>query len=82
MDRQGLRSGYTTGSCATAGAKGAALVLVEGRAVEEVVIILPRGERVRFALRSCVQMSPTAPRFLRRWTSSPRRACAIAPARG
>jgi cobalt-precorrin-5B (C1)-methyltransferase len=60
MDRQGLRSGYTTGSCATAGAKGAALALVERRTVEEVVITLPRGERVRFALRSCVRHSATS----------------------
>ncbi len=60
MDRQGLRSGYTTGSCATAGAKGAALALVERRTVEEVLITLPRGERVRFALRSCVRHAATS----------------------
>jgi cobalt-precorrin-5B (C1)-methyltransferase len=60
MDRQGLRSGYTTGSCAAAGAKGAALALVEGRTIEAVEITLPRGERVRFALHSCVRHSATS----------------------
>lgn len=60
MDKQGLRSGYTTGSCATAGAKGAALAIVGGRTLEAVEITLPRGERVRFALRSCVRHSETA----------------------
>jgi cobalt-precorrin-5B (C1)-methyltransferase len=60
MDRQGLRSGYTTGSCASAGAQGAALAIVGRRTVEEVVITLPRGERVRFALHSCVRHSATS----------------------
>jgi cobalt-precorrin-5B (C1)-methyltransferase len=60
MDKQGLRSGYTTGSCATAGAKAAALALVQRRPVDEVEITLPRGERVRFQLRSCVLHSDSA----------------------
>jgi cobalt-precorrin-5B (C1)-methyltransferase len=60
MDRQGLRSGYTTGSCATAGAKAAALTIIGRRPVDEVVITLPRGDQVRFALHSCVRYSDTA----------------------
>ena len=52
MDKQGLRSGYTTGSCATAGAKAAALAIVQGKLVDEVEITLPRG-RFRFRLNSC-----------------------------
>jgi cobalt-precorrin-5B (C1)-methyltransferase len=60
MDKQGLRSGYTTGSCATAGAKAAALAIVRGQSVDEVEITLPRGERVRFTLHSCRRHSDTA----------------------
>jgi cobalt-precorrin-5B (C1)-methyltransferase len=47
-----LRHGYTTGACAAAAAKGATLMLREHRPVEEVEIVLPRGERVVFPLRS------------------------------
>src|SRR5919109_4298722 len=60
MDKQGLRSGYTTGSCATAGAKAAALAIVRRRLVDEVEITLPRGERVRFTLRSCRRLSESS----------------------
>jgi cobalt-precorrin-5B (C1)-methyltransferase len=49
-----LRHGYTTGACAAAAAKGAALMLRDRRPVEEVAIDLPRGERVAFAVRSPV----------------------------
>jgi len=48
-----LRSGYTTGACAAAAAKAAALALVNQEAVEEVKITLPAGERVNFAVSSC-----------------------------
>ena len=60
MDKQGLRSGYTTGSCATAGAKAAALAIVQGKLIDEVEITLPRGEHVRFRLNSCRRHSETA----------------------
>ena len=48
MSRKILRHGYTTGACAAAAAKGAALMLREQRLVEEVEIILPAGETARF----------------------------------
>jgi cobalt-precorrin-5B (C1)-methyltransferase len=60
MDKQGLRSGYTTGSCAAAGAKAAALAIVGGRQVDEVEITLPRGEHVCFTLQSCRRHSDMA----------------------
>jgi cobalt-precorrin-5B (C1)-methyltransferase len=60
MEKQGLRSGYTTGSCATAGAKAAALVIVERRTREDVEITLPRGDKVRFQLHSCTRHSETS----------------------
>src|SRR5215472_8973985 len=48
-----LRSGYTTGACATAAAKGALLALIYQQAVEEVSIRLPQGLQVRFPLHTC-----------------------------
>ena len=60
MDTRGLRSGYTTGSCATAGAKAGALAIVERRTLDDVIITLPRGAQVRFLLRSCVRYSDTS----------------------
>ena len=45
-----LRHGYTTGACAAAAAKGAALLLREQRLVDEIDIILPAGVSARFRL--------------------------------
>ena len=50
MKGKHLRSGYTTGACATAAAKGAALMLRDQRSVDNVEITLPRGETARFTL--------------------------------
>lgn len=47
-----LRSGYTTGSCAAAAAKAAALLLRDGCVGEQVLLTLPGGEQVAFALHS------------------------------
>lgn len=51
--RRGLREGYTTGACATAAAKAAALALLSGRPVERVTIHLPVGRDATFALCRC-----------------------------
>lgn len=45
-----LREGYTTGSCAAAAAKAAALLLAEGQAAKSVEIPLPGGRRLRLAV--------------------------------
>jgi cobalt-precorrin-5B (C1)-methyltransferase len=45
-----LRQGYTTGACAAAAAKGAALMLRERRLADEVEISLPAGVTARFRL--------------------------------
>ncbi|OHE18717.1 MAG: cobalamin biosynthesis protein CbiD [Syntrophobacterales bacterium GWC2_56_13] len=45
-----LRSGYTTGSCAAAAAKAAALLLSEGKRVERVEIPFPDGARISLPL--------------------------------
>jgi len=44
----GLRTGWTTGTCASAAAKAAAIGLVSGTAPEDVEVGLPGGRRVRF----------------------------------
>jgi cobalt-precorrin-5B (C1)-methyltransferase len=48
-----LRSGYTTGACATAAAKGALLALIYQQALDEVTIRLPQGQQVKFPLHTC-----------------------------
>lgn len=45
---KGLRTGWTTGTCASAAAKAAALGLLTGVAQHEVEVALPGGRRVRF----------------------------------
>lgn len=48
-----LRSGYTTGACAAAAAKGAALLVLTGNPLAEVEIPFPDGSRVTFPLTGC-----------------------------
>ncbi|MEM8707227.1 MAG: cobalt-precorrin-5B (C(1))-methyltransferase [Actinomycetota bacterium] len=45
---KGLRTGWTTGTCASAAAKAAVQWLVDGSAPAEVEVALPDGRRVRF----------------------------------
>jgi cobalt-precorrin-5B (C1)-methyltransferase len=47
-DAKGLRTGWTTGTCASAAAKAATLWLVEGHAPDQVDVPLPSGRRVGF----------------------------------
>lgn len=49
-EAKGLRTGWTTGTCASAAAKGAATWLVTGEPPAEVDVALPSGRRVRFTL--------------------------------
>ncbi len=52
--KRGLRTGYTTGACAAAAAKAALMALASQSKVQTVEILLPIGEKVRFAVRSSV----------------------------
>lgn len=49
-DRAGLRTGYTTGACATAAARAACEMLLSGEDRAKVTIRLPIGRRVTFPL--------------------------------
>jgi cobalt-precorrin-5B (C1)-methyltransferase len=52
--RQALRTGWTTGTCASAAAKAATEALVSRRAPDVVEVALPSGRRVTFAVDSCL----------------------------
>ncbi len=53
MSGRNLRHGYTTGACAAAAAKGAALLLRDRQRVDAVEIMLPAGTTAGFRLHSC-----------------------------
>jgi cobalt-precorrin-5B (C1)-methyltransferase len=53
MEKPALRSGYTTGACATAATKGALCALLYQRPWPEVTIQLPIGRAVTFPLHAC-----------------------------
>ncbi|HEY4032698.1 MAG TPA: cobalt-precorrin-5B (C(1))-methyltransferase [Ktedonobacteraceae bacterium] len=50
-----MRTGYTTGACATAATRAALLTLLDGQAPTSVTITLPIGEQVTFAVHRSEQ---------------------------
>lgn len=55
-----LRSGYTTGACATAAAKAALLALLGGREQREVSITLPSGEEIALPVAATCRRAGSA----------------------
>ncbi len=51
-----LRSGYTTGACATVTALAAARLLLTGDRATKLSITLPKGQHVEFVLENCEQL--------------------------
>ncbi len=51
--KRGMRTGYTTGACATAATRAALLTLLEKQVPACVTILLPIGEQVTFAVYHC-----------------------------
>lgn len=51
--RENMRSGYTTGACATAATRGALSALIYQRSFSEATIRLPHGTSATFALHAC-----------------------------
>jgi cobalt-precorrin-5B (C1)-methyltransferase len=56
-----LRTGWTTGTCATAAAKAAVAMLVTGQVQRTVEIGLPSGRRVTFPVERCELVHPGTP---------------------
>lgn len=50
-DHKRLRCGYTTGSCAAAAAKAAAVMLLSGRRVERVSLMTPKGIKLELSVQ-------------------------------
>lgn len=60
VSKDNLRSGYTTGACATAATKGALLALIDQQSIDAVAIHLPAGVEAMFAVHSCVWSADAA----------------------
>ncbi|WP_022928035.1 cobalt-precorrin-5B (C(1))-methyltransferase [Patulibacter americanus] len=59
----GLRTGWTTGTCSSVAAKACALLLVDGAAPDEVEVALVRGAgRARLPVLSCERVGPDTAR--------------------
>ncbi|MFZ5876150.1 MAG: cobalt-precorrin-5B (C(1))-methyltransferase [Nitrospirota bacterium] len=52
--RRGTRTGFSTGACATAATKAAMSVLLGGPVPERVMVSLPVGDMISFAIAECV----------------------------
>jgi cobalt-precorrin-5B (C1)-methyltransferase len=48
-----LRTGYTTGTCATAATKAALLAMINKNPVNEVIVTLPKGNSVKLKIERC-----------------------------
>lgn len=59
-DGKALRTGFTTGACATAAAKAAVLLLATGKRSDKVDVWLPIGRRVEFAVDRCETVGDAA----------------------
>jgi len=52
-----LRSGYTTGACATVTSLAAATLLLKNHTPQVLTITLPKGQQVEFQLKNCSQLN-------------------------
>lgn len=53
MERKKLRTGYTTGTCATAASKAAYLAIKQQKKIESVQVKLPKGDYITIPIESC-----------------------------
>ena len=48
-----LRTGYTTGTCATAATKAALIAMIDKNSVSEVTVTLPKGNTINLKIKRC-----------------------------
>ena len=48
-----LRTGFTTGTCATASSKAAALAIINQKTISSVDVLLPKRDRINIKINSC-----------------------------
>ena len=48
-----LRTGFTTGTCATASSKAAALAIINQKTISDVDVLLPKRDRINIKINSC-----------------------------
>lgn len=65
-ERRKLRSGFTTGACATASSLAAARLLLTGEETCRVAVSLPRGNQVSFPLEYCRRIETAAEAAVRK----------------
>jgi len=53
VQKQKLRKGFTTGTCATASAKAAILSIIKQQKVECVDVTLPKGNSIKIKIENC-----------------------------
>jgi len=53
VQKQKLRKGFTTGTCATASAKAAVLSIIGQQKVEGIDVTLPKGDSIKIKIESC-----------------------------
>lgn len=58
MEKRGGRTGFTTGACAAAAAKAAAMCVASGAPVSSVSVRLPKGGAAEFAVERCERGAP------------------------
>lgn len=51
--RSHLRTGYTTGTCASASSKAALLSIIHQKRIEDIDVILPKGSKLKIQIKKC-----------------------------
>lgn len=60
IPKEKLRTGFTTGTCVTAGAKAAVLAILNQKKIDFVDVTLPKKSQIRIKIQSCIFDSQSA----------------------